>query len=441
MTHSLYDEVRTSENLFSAWRHVKRSALSSKNFKIRGEASEFEHQHQRHLKTIQTQLRQRKFVFDDFEGVLKDKTEREAVGKAPRPIAIGSIKNRVVQRAILQVIQPRKIVDASNPFSKHVPRIDERLGKLNRVNSSRYGIGGLMAPYGGVKPGIQMILDAMHEGATHFFQSDIKAFFTAIPTEKVIELVRAETDDDELTKLFDEALIVNLANREELAGYADIFPKDGTGVAQGSSLSAFAGNVLLYDLDHELNELSVTAVRYIDDVFMLGASKADVDAAVQHAKQALNKFGFSLYKPVPGSTKAAEGECKNSFTFLGCTIQPNRCVPSRASKIKILSDVRERLSKSKKEIEALINGNSKFDPTMSRSATIDSIGKKIFGWQKSFSFCTSGQVFAEVDSKVAQYVSGYDAHVRRLTRSAAIEQQMKALGIPSTEQMFQADRS
>lgn len=442
MTSSLYDEVRSGENLFSAWRHVKRSALRSVNGKIRGEAAEFEHQHQRHLKTIQSQLQKRKFVFDDFEGVLKDKKAREAKGKDPRPIAVGTIKNRVVQRAILQVLQPRKVIDPTNPNSKFKPEKDARLGKLNSVNSSLFGVGGLMAPYGGVKPGIQLIMSGMENGATHFFQSDIKAFFTAIPTKNVVDSVIAETKDEELGGLFERALIVNLANKEELAGYAKIFPREGKGVAQGSSLSAFAGNVLLYDLDQELNGRDgITAVRYIDDIFLVGPSKAAVASAVLHAKGVLKSFGFSLYEPAPGSDKAAQGECKDSFNFLGCTIQPNRCVPSKNSKDKLLSDISDMLSKSKRDVKAFVQGSAPLDPSFSRSATLDKAGKKLYGWQKSFSFCTSGQVFCEVDKKVADYIIGYDQQIRRTISSASIDAQMRVLGIPNTEQLYELDKS
>ena len=161
---TLFDDVRSDENMFAAWRHVKRSALNSDNDKIRGKASEFEHQHQRHIKRIQTQLREDRFEFDSAEGVLKDKEARKAVNKAPRPIAIGTIKNRLVQRAILQVLQPRKVADISNPNSKFSPLSDPRLGKLNEINISKFGVGGLMSPYGGVQPAIVLVMEAMKNG-------------------------------------------------------------------------------------------------------------------------------------------------------------------------------------------------------------------------------------------------------------------------------------
>lgn len=58
MTKTLFEEVRSEQNIFSAWRHMKRSALTSGNAEIRGKASEFEHAHQRwaiHCNKLQKQ--------------------------------------------------------------------------------------------------------------------------------------------------------------------------------------------------------------------------------------------------------------------------------------------------------------------------------------------------------------------------------------------------
>ena len=174
---SLYFELRRSANLFAAWRHVKRSALTSSNSKIRGHASEFEHQHQKHIRKIQAELKACSFEFDDVEGILKDKEVRKQKGKAPRPITIGSIRNRVVQRALLQVLQPRSVIDPANPNTKYQPKSDPRIGRLNDVNRSRFGVGGLIAPYGGVRPATKLVMDAMSDGAAYYFQSDIKGGF------------------------------------------------------------------------------------------------------------------------------------------------------------------------------------------------------------------------------------------------------------------------
>ncbi len=437
---SLFKELRSEQNLFAAWRHVKKSALNSQNSDIRGAASEFEHEHQKHIRRIITQLRENRFEFDAVTGVLKDARKRIAVGKNPRPIAIATIKNRVVQRAILQVLQPRTAIDPKDANTKYRVQADPRLGKINDVNRSRFGVGGLIHPYGGVEPAIRLIMEAINSGAKFFYQSDIEAFFTRIPTKEVVKFVFEQTMDSKLAELFERALVVEVQNKDKLGTYASLFPSGGIGVAQGSSLSAFAGNVLLYELDHQLNGMGVTAVRYIDDILMVAPDEKDLAEARKHAEVTLHSFGFGLYKPAKGSDKAAQGECKNSIKFLGCTIQPNRCVPSSASIDKVKDDVRRRLSDSKIAIRAFVNSGKPLSSKQSRTATLDVIGKRLYGWQKAFSFCTDAQPFAHLDKFVSSQVHDYEKSVLRLLSHASPETLAAVLGIPSTLEMFEGDK-
>ena len=137
-------------------------------------------------------------------------------------------------------------------------------------------------------------MKAMSEGAIYYFQSDIKSFFTKIPVKHVVDFVRTRTKDDLLTDIFASGLEVNLSDPDELLTYSKLFPSGGIGVAQGSSLSAFAGNVLLYDFDHHLNNECVTAVRYIDDLLMVSSSKEELEKAIEYAKEQLGSFGFGM---------------------------------------------------------------------------------------------------------------------------------------------------
>ncbi|PHP29602.1 reverse transcriptase domain-containing protein [Limimaricola cinnabarinus] len=436
MTKTLFEEVRSEQNIFSAWRHVKRSALTSGNADIRGKASEFEHAHQRHLRRIIGQLRKGKLSFDPVEGVLKDKRKRLAAGKDPRPIAIATIQNRVVQRSILQVLQPRQARDLRDPDSRYQAIRDDRLGRINDVNQSKYGVGGLIYPHGGVRPAIETIMAAIDGGAKYYFQSDIRAFFTKIPTNKVVDFVRRETGDEKFVELFAKALEVHLANENELVGYTHLFPKGGIGVAQGSSLSAFAGNVLLYDMDQKLNTMGVTAVRYIDDILMVGADLSSIDAAKAYAEKTLADFGFGLYGPADGSEKAAQGECRKSINFLGCTLQPKRCVPSAKSTENMREGVRETLAASKTAIkEALAKGTS-LNAKHSHSATLDTLGRRIYGWQKSFVFCNQRQPFEHLDDYVAKQVADYHGVIVRHLGKADHRVKAMILGVPSTADMF-----
>lgn len=436
MAKTLFEEVRTEQNIFSAWRHVKRSALTSGNADIRGKAAEFEYAHQRHLRRIIRHMRTGKLSFDPVEGVLKDKRKRLAVGKNPRPIAISTIQNRVVQRAVLQVLQPRQARDLRDPNTRFETVRDDRLGRINDVNRSKYGVGGLIYPHGGVRPAIETIMTAIDSGAKFYFQSDIREFFTKIPTDKVVEFVRRETGDPAFVELFAKALEVHLGNEDELIGYTDLFPKGGIGVAQGSSLSAFAGNVLLYEMDQTLNTMGVTAVRYIDDILMVSADLSSIDAAKAYAEKTLTDFGFGLYAPAHDPEKAAQGECSKSINFLGCTLQPKRCVPSAKSIDNIKEGVRETLGSSKAAIKEALTKGTSLNSKHSQSATLESLGKRIFGWQKSFAFCNQRQPFQHLDDFVAKQVADYHSAIVRLLGKADHRTKAMILGIPSTADMF-----
>ncbi len=440
MAKSLFDEVRSEQNIFSAWRHVKRSALASGNPDIRGDASKFEHEHQKHLFRLITQLREGRFKFQPVQGILKDKQKRLAQNKSPRPIAIASIQDRVVQRAILQILQPRSLRDPKDPNSRENTKHDPRLGRINDVNTSKYGVGGLIYPHGGVRPAIEAIRATIDKGADYFYQSDIKSFFTAIPTANVVTFVRHETKDDALSDLFAKALEVRLGNPDELKGHTHLFPNNGIGVAQGASLSALAGNILLFDMDHALNEMGVTSIRYIDDILMVSAKEADLDRAIAYAEITLTSFGFGLYRANDGSGKAERGKCSNSINFLGCTIQPKRCVPSKQSIQSMKDGVIEALSKSKAAIKDAIHKGGGLDPKLSQSGTLKSLGERLYGWQKAFAFCTEPTQFQHLDDFVSRQVSDYQRFTDRSIRKASVPVQMLIYGIPSTKDMFEASR-
>lgn len=433
---TLFDEMRSEANLFAAWRHVKKSALASSNGEIRGEASTFEHAHQRHLRQIGRQLRENRFKFDPSKGVLKDKKARIAMGKDPRPIAISSVRNRVVQRAILQVLQPRKTVNPSDPNSKSQQLDDPRLGAINKVNKSPFGVGGLLGEFGGVTPAVQLLLSGMNEGKEYFYKSDIKAFFTDIPTAKVVEFVRRETKDERLCAILEEALRVDLSNEDELGRFHELFPKDGIGVAQGSSLSAFAGNLLLYDLDHTLNTGDTTAVRYIDDLVVLCNSACAREWAIKTANSGMKAFGFSLY-PI-GNPKSAAGKVQDSFNFLGCTFQKNRCVPSKESVAKLLQSIDEKISASKQAILESVHHGKNVPAKLSVTQTTKAIADKLYGWQKSFDFATDARAFEYIDKAAGKKLLNFQAEIHRLTAKMPDELRLRVLGVPNTAAMHRS---
>lgn len=426
---TLFDQVRSEKNIFEAWRHVKSSAINSGSREIRGFATKFEHEHQKHLKRIIAQLREGRFSFKPVKGVLKDKAERLSKGKQPRPIAIAPIENRIVQRAILQVLQPRKVIDPSNPNSGHSVIFDPRLGRINDVNQSKYGVGGLIFPFGGVEKAVLMIANSIDKGAKYYFKSDIKNFFSLIPVSNVCDFILKETSDKALCELFRSALAVEIENADEIKGFEHLFPSDGIGVAQGSALSAFAGNVLLYELDHTLNSMGVVSMRYIDDILIVSDSKENIEAARKYAESAFTDLSLAFYVPTEGSDKASEGETAQGVEFLGCMIQPKRISPSKKTVENFKRNCMTLLSESKSAVKEFAKKKKTMRNNLNVSHTLETLGKRSHGWLKALEFCTDRTQFVLMDDYLANSVDDYLRCVHRYIKDLTKKEKMVVFGI------------
>jgi retron-type reverse transcriptase len=407
MANDFYNALKKFDNLHAAWRHVRKSAQQSSNSDIRNAAESYEEKCHTHLKSIQGRLSARSYKFPPAKGVLKDKKKRAKQGKDPRPIVIATLEGRIVQRAILQVLQPHK---------KHP--LHQKLGAIRDVNESPYGIGGTPKPYGGVTVGIKSILNDMNDGFAFFFKSDIKAFFTKIDHEEVCQFIYEQTKDDEIQKIFADGLDVELGNKDELAKYFELFPQNGVGVPQGSSLSAFSGNVLLYEFDRMLNTDSTRTYRYIDDVIILGRDNESVQKARSEAIKWLKKKGMSLYVPAQAPDKAEEGKVESSFTYLGCKVMPNQVAPCKPATLSLLKKVDGEITASKKFISDLLKDDKNRKLESAYIQSLNRIDRIIYGWGKSVSFCNDRLPFQkldkDIDKKLRDYEEWYDSKRKNL---------------------------
>lgn len=98
----------------------------------------------------------------------------------------------------------------------------------------------------------------------------------------------------------------------------------------------------------------------------------------------------------------------------------------------------EALSNSKAAIREAIRKGGGLDIKFSQSATLDAIGRRLYGWQKAFAFCTDLQPFQQLDDHVATHVLDYQEIVRRRLKGTSAEIHMMVYGIPSTRALFSA---
>lgn len=374
-----YQDVR-GDALHSAWRKVRENGLRSLSSETREAIREFDASALQKIRPIDRQLRQGKFEFIPQKGVLKKRP-----GKNPRPLVVGAIKNRIVQRAILDVLQqvPPICATLENPFS-----------------------------FGGIKKrgrqqAIAALCNVVKAGDMHYIRSDIRDFFTKIPRPTVLAFLAQHIPDNKFLDLTKRAMETTLANLDQLGEDVDLFPLADKGVAQGSPLSPLMGNILLADFDRQMNGRGITCLRYIDDFILLGQDLAKVKKAFESAQRKLAVFGMQAYDPTQEPEKAEMGETAKGLDFLGCRINPGFVQPSSTARKKLLASVDEPLKAGRRAMISAAKGASGKLPRKRFAQTLADVDNILLGWGHSFAFCNNHQLFDELDRSITQMLLSF----------------------------------
>lgn len=403
-------QVRRLDTLWPAWIAVRSKALHSRNKETASDAQRVEENPVGALRAIHVALHYGLFEFSLQKGVVKKRK-----GKKPRPLVVAPVRNRIVQRAILDTLQSEKT------------RVRRRLGQIPDILATPTSVGAI--PGRGAPDAVRIIRESIDAGATDFIRSDIRDFFTRVPTERLIEFMREQTEDDAFTALVERGVAVELANADDprVSEWIDLFPDGEVGVPQGCSLSALCANVVLKDFDHELNQRGITTVRYIDDFVILGSKHQAVEKAWHVAVEILKGLGLEAHSPIPGGTKASSGRIDDGFEFLSYHFRGRTVGLARNAKTRLLgqidqdfADARKTIAKQMREVR---RAQSRF------VQTLDLIDRKVRGWGDSFRDVDQRVEFAQLDDQIAEKISRFTAWYFGQTKGCDTRTKMRAMGV------------
>lgn len=394
---NLYSKLHQSQTLLKAWKRVQSNARNSDSDKTRQDLEEFSKSYESKLRQIRTELKKQSYKFSPATGVPVKRPN-----KGPRPIVVISIRDRIVQRALLEVIQSEKSVK-----------------EYVAVPTSYGGIEGRQ-----VKEAIKNVCTSVKEGKKFFIRSDIKDFFTCIPRLDVIKTLRNLLPDESLNDILKEATKTELKNIIALGKDAEIFPSYEIGVAQGYCLSPLFGNILLHDFDMQLNSDRIKCLRYIDDFIILGPDTQSVRIAFKEARIILQKFGMDAYDPAHKNGKAREGQILNGIDFLGCIINEHFVHPNEQSIGRLKEKIRTLLMQS---IQRLKECKFPCEPEFSLIQVLQKTNNTLLGWGNQYSFCNSNQIFNNLDKDINKYINNYLREYRILAKK--LKQDGNLLGL------------
>ena len=222
--------------------------------------------------------------------------------KERRPLGIPTVRDRVAETALRNVMEP----------------IFER-----DFAEQSYGF----RPQRGAKQALRRVDALLRAGYTWVVDADLKSYFDSIPHEPLLARVQEKVSDGRVIKLLQAYL-----EQGVMEGLASWTPTAGT--PQGAVISPLLSNIYLDPLDRLLAERRAELVRYADDFVILCRTEAEAQQALSWVQDWTVRKGLSLH---PEKTRIVDATIRGGFDFLGYHFERGYRWP-RAKSIKKLRD-------------------------------------------------------------------------------------------------------
>ena len=393
--------------MVSAWHAIRRNAETSQQERTKLTARKFGENLPANLRKLQTRLLNG-YRFDLAYGA----TPPKGGGKpGKRPIVVAPLEDRIVQRAILDVLQDAHEIEG-----------------VQRVLQTPTSIGGIKGR--GVEHAIKLFQERVEAGDHYVAGSDISGFFTKIPRANVIEFLKTQRVELEFVSLVERALSVELSNAEKLSeDDRKLFPTGPYGVAQGCPLSALAGNIVLEEFDQKMNGRGITCVRYIDDFIVIGKSKQAVLKAMSAAKAHLSLLDMNIYDPIESPSKAFFCKIGDPKVFLGYKLIPGVYPPSDAACNNLMNRIASLIASGQTAISKAVTGRALTSQDRCYVQTLYAIDNTLKGWRASLRVSNCPEVFSQLDIQIDRRLSDFRAFYLSKTARGTASQQRRALKV------------
>lgn len=239
-----------------------------------------------------------------------------------RPLGIPTIKDRIVQQALVMKLEP---------FFEE---------KVFHENSCGF------RPQRDVKLAIKKVVSRLESGYLYIYDFDIKGYFDNIPHKKLMKVIN---------KYVSDGTVLDIIWKTLKAGYMEdeIRYETVSGTQQGGVISPLLANVYLNELDWELAKENLEFVRYADDSIVMCKSKEELEKAKVLVHDTLEKLGLELAEDKSDDIDFHDKD----FDFLGFTFNHLRLnkngdrvyytfSPSIKSMKKFKTDIKAKTKKS-----------------------------------------------------------------------------------------------
>jgi len=314
-----------------------------------------------------------------------------------RPLGIPTIKDRIVQRAMLMAMEPIWESD----FSCY-----------------SYGFRPQRSVHHAVRNVKTQLTDWKYTKGRWVIEGDLASYFDTVHHRKLVSCVRKRIRDQRFI-----ALLWRLLKSGHIDG--GLFRAASEGVPQGGVLSPLLSNIMLHEFDcwmeakylskkvryhrvgwnqsvrnaipvavHENREWkpSVSYCRYADDfVLIVKGTKAHAEVIREHCRDFLeNELKLTLNMDKTHITHVNDG-----FTFLGHRLIRKRGSSGRMRPVTTIPE--EKIKAFKHRLVTTLSGNHNMAPEV----MIDALNAQIIGWSSFYKFTDhTAKTFRNINSVV-----------------------------------------
>lgn len=310
---SLIDKVYAPANLRAAFERVARNKGAAGVDHVT--VVDFRRRLDEHLAELHGQLSRDTFRPQMIRRKLIDKPGTNE----KRPLGIPTVRDRVVQGALRQVLEP--IFEKA--YAEH-----------------SYGF----RPGRGCKDALRRVDGLIGEGYRYTVDVDLKAYFDTIPHEPLMGEVRKHVADSRVLGLIEAFLKASI-----LDGMESWEPTRGA--PQGAVLSPLLSNLYLNDLDHLMASRGYEMTRYADDLVIQCRTREEAETALGLVRDWVGPRGLTLH---PTKTKVVDVETEG-FDFLGYHFVKHHRWPRKKSLERFRETIRGKTGRNDgKSLEAII---------------------------------------------------------------------------------------
>jgi len=340
---SLYDKVYAPRNLAAAWAKVQSNRGAAG---VDGQSVErFGTQAEKYLDELHRSLKEHTY---EPEPVLR-RWIPKAGSSAMRPLGIPTVKDRIVQSALRNVLEP--------------------LWEKQFVPQS-YGF----RPGRGCRHALRRVAELLDSGHVWVVDADIEAYFDTIDHSLLMGDIEKVVSDGAVLEL-----VKRLLTQRVLDEMKTWTPERGT--PQGAVISPLLANIYLHPVDLALLGAGLEVVRYADDLVILCRTETEARRALELLQQATKARKLTLH---PEKTRLVDATQPGGFDFLGYHFECGRRTPRKKSLAKLRDTVRAKTRR--------LNGHS-------LERIIESLNPVIRGWFQYFKH-SYYRVFAPIDAWV-----------------------------------------